>query len=89
MKFRYSAVIDDPSAYSGLTLFPYAEAGINEKGVSVSASVSTYFNDKVRMIDPLTSGGPTEMSMTSYILQTISLSLNVRNVKPALNEEVL
>ena len=73
---RYSAIIDDPSAYSGLTLFPYAEAGINEKGVSVSATVSTYFNDKVRMIDPLTSGGPTEMSMTSYILQSAKSALD-------------
>lgn len=67
---RYSAVIDDPSVYKGLTLFPYAEAGINEKGVSVSATVSTYFNDKVCLADPLTSGGLTEMLMASYILQS-------------------
>ena len=67
---RYSAVIDNPSVYSGQTLFPYAEAGTNEKGVSVSATVSTYFNEKVRVIDPLTLGGLTEMSMTSYILQS-------------------
>lgn len=67
---RYSAVIDDPSVYSGKTPFPYAEAGTNEKGVSVSATVSTYFNEKVRVIDPLTLGGLTEMSMTSYILQS-------------------
>ena len=67
---RYSAVIDTPSVYSGQTLFPYAEAGTNEKGVSVSATVSTYFNEKVREIDPLTLGGLTEMSMTSYILQS-------------------
>ena len=73
---RYSAIIDDPSAYSGRTLFPYAEAGINEKGVSVSASISTYYNDKVRMIDPLASGGVTEMSMTSYILQSAESALD-------------
>ena len=67
---RYSAVIDNPSVYSGQTPLPYAEAGTNEKGVSVSATVSTYFNEKVREIDPLTLGGLTEMSMTSYILQS-------------------
>lgn len=33
---RYSVLMDDPSRYSK-TAIPYGEAGINEKGVSVSA----------------------------------------------------
>ena len=32
---------------------PYAEAGVNECGVCVSATVSTYHNDKITAIDPL------------------------------------
>ena len=67
---RYSAVMDDPAEYSGLTVIPFGEAGINEKGVAVSTTVSTYFNEKVQAVDPLTSGGLTEMSMASYILQS-------------------
>ncbi len=67
---RYSVIMDDPSEYSGLTKIPFAEAGINEKGVSVSATVSTYFNRKVLETDPLTQGGITEISMASYILQS-------------------
>lgn len=67
---RYSVIMDDPSEYSGLTKIPFAEAGINEKGVSVSATVSTYFNKKVLDTDPLTQGGITEISMASYILQS-------------------
>ncbi len=67
---RYSAVMDDPSEYSGLTKIPYAEAGINEKGVCVSASISTHFNRAVLEADPLTSNGITEISMTSYVLQS-------------------
>ena len=41
---RYSAIMDDPSKYDGIAKVPFAEAGINEKGVSVSATVSTDFN---------------------------------------------
>lgn len=67
---RYSVVMDDPSEYSGLTKIPFAEAGTNEKGVSVSATVSTYFNKTVLEADPLTSNGITEISMASYILQS-------------------
>ena len=67
---RYSAVMDDPSEYGGLTIIPFGEAGVNEKGVSVTATVSTYFNESVLAIDPLTSNGLTELSMASYILQS-------------------
>lgn len=67
---RYSAVMDDPSEYSGLTKIPFGEAGINEKGVSVSATVSTCFNKKVLQVDPLTPNGISEISLASYILQS-------------------
>lgn len=68
--FRYSAIMDDPSQYGGIAKVPFAEAGINEKGVSVSATVSTDFNKSVLSADPLTMGGITEMSMASWILQS-------------------
>ena len=66
---RYSVLMDDPSRYSK-TAIPYGEAGINEKGVSVSATVTTNFNKNVWEKDPLTIGGLTEISMASYILQS-------------------
>ena len=73
---RYSVIMDDPSIYGGFTKTPFAEAGINEKGVSVSATVSTYFNKKVLKADPLTSNGISEISMASYVLQSAE---NARN----------
>ncbi len=73
---RYSAIMDDPSEYDGLTIIPYGEAGINEKGVSVTATVSTYFNESVLVADPLTSNGLTELSMASYILQSAETALD-------------
>ena len=63
---RYSAIMDDPSEYDGIAHVPFGEAGINEKGVSVSATVTTLFNDRVLTADPLTAGGITEMSMASW-----------------------
>lgn len=73
---RYSAVMDDPSEYDGLTIIPFGEAGINEKGVSVTATVSTYFNEHVWAVDPLTSNGLTELSMASYILQSAETAMD-------------
>ncbi len=67
---RYSVIMDDPSKYGGFIKTPFAEAGVNEKGVSVSATISTYFNRKVLKADPLTPNGITEISMASYVLQS-------------------
>ena len=67
---RYSAVMDDPSEYGGIAKIPFGEGGINEKGVSVSATISTEVNDFALQADPLTAGGITEMSMASWILQS-------------------
>ena len=73
---RYSVIMDDPSNYGGFTKTPFAEAGVNEKGVSVTATLSTYFNKKVLKADPLTSNGISEISMASYVLQSAE---NARN----------
>ncbi len=73
---RYSAVMDDPSKYKVQRSVPFGEAGVNEKGVSVSATVTTRFNEKVRAADPLTAGGITEMSIASYILQSAESAMD-------------
>ncbi|MGN0170381.1 MAG: C69 family dipeptidase [Lachnospiraceae bacterium] len=47
----------------------YGEVGMNEKGVAVSATVSTYDNSKVEAVDPLSYTGLCEISITTMILQ--------------------
>lgn len=46
----------------------YAEAGQNEKGVSMTATVSTKYNNKAKAADPLKGTGICEISMTSIML---------------------
>lgn len=46
----------------------YAEAGQNEKGVCISATVSTKYNEKAEAADPLVETGFCEISMASLIL---------------------
>lgn len=46
----------------------YGEAGQNEKGLSMSATVSTYYNDDADAVDPLLWDGICEISLTSVIL---------------------
>lgn len=46
----------------------YAEAGQNEKGVSMSATVSTNYNKDAKAADPLVGSGICEVSMTSLVL---------------------
>lgn len=46
----------------------YAEAGQNEMGVSMSATVSTYYSDAVSAVDPLVDTGIREISIGSIIL---------------------
>ena len=52
---QYSIMRDVRAAWGieGSDDIPYAEAGINEYGVSMSATVSTYHNDKITAVDPL------------------------------------
>lgn len=71
--YRYTIIRDLQESWAeyGFVKEPYAEAGVNEYGVSMSATVSTYDNDKVEEIDPLLygEGGLTEMSLGTVILQ--------------------
>ncbi|RRD94497.1 hypothetical protein EII17_07545 [Clostridiales bacterium COT073_COT-073] len=46
----------------------YAAAGVNEKGVSVSATVSTECNEKAGEADPLVADGIREISIPSVLL---------------------
>lgn len=48
----------------------YGEAGVNENGVAVSATVSTYYGDAIDEIDPLVDTGICEISLNSVILQS-------------------
>lgn len=46
----------------------YAEAGQNEKGVAMTATVSTRYNSNAKAADPLVGTGICEISMTSIML---------------------
>ena len=47
---------------------PYAAAGTNEKGLSVTATVSTKYNEMAKAADPLVDTGICEISMTALLL---------------------
>lgn len=64
--YRYSYVRDHPSQWDE-RWDAYSEAGINEKGVSCSATLSTSMNADVEAVDPLTNGLG-EYSYASVIL---------------------
>ena len=65
--YRYSYVRDHPSQWDE-RWDAYSEAGINEKGVSCSATLSTSMNEDVKAVDPLTGTGIGEYSYASVIL---------------------
>lgn len=46
----------------------YAAGGQNEKGVSISATVSTYYNEQAEAADPLVETGICEISIPSVLL---------------------
>ena len=69
--FRYTFVRDLPEDWDGATK-AYSEAGTNEKGVSVDATLSTDMNDKVREIDPTLDNGIGEYNVTDVILSEAS-----------------
>lgn len=56
---------DEAGNYVGVA---YAEAGQNEKGVAVSATVSTYYNVEAEAADPLVDTGLCEISIGSLLL---------------------
>ena len=51
--YRYTFVRDNPSQWED-RYDAYSEAGINEKGVSCSATLSTSYNEKAEEADPIT-----------------------------------
>ncbi len=66
--YRYSYVRDHPSNWEGHT-DAYSEAGINEKGVSCSATLSTSYNEDAKAADPIDeTTGIGEYSYGSVIL---------------------
>lgn len=65
--YRYSYVRDHPSQWHG-RWDAYSEAGINEKGVSCSATLTTYMNADAKAADRLTNTGIGEYSYGSVIL---------------------
>lgn len=64
--YRYTAV-PDVTPKDGV----YDEAGFNEFGVSMSATVSASANDAIQKIDPYVKDGLAESSMTSVILPSV------------------
>ena len=66
--YRYTFVRDNPSQWEG-RYDAYSEAGINEKGVSCSATLSTSYNEKAEEADPITEEtGIGEYNYASVIL---------------------
>ena len=75
--YRYTVLRDSVNAGEtmtdddgNITEVAYGEAGMNEKGVAVSATVSTYYNEAAEAADPLNEddGGLCEISLNSVIL---------------------
>ena len=66
--YRYTFVRDNPSQWED-RYDAYSEAGINEKGVSCSATLSTSYNEKAEEADPVTEEtGIGEYNYASVIL---------------------
>lgn len=65
--YRYTYVRDHPSDWGG-RFDAYSEAGVNEKGVSCSSTLSTSMNAGIAAVDPLTSTGIGEYSYASVVL---------------------
>ncbi|HFH9921769.1 TPA: C69 family dipeptidase [Streptococcus suis] len=61
---KYTAVPDVTPEYG-----VYDEAGFNEHGLSISATVSATANDDILKLDPYVEDGLAESSMTSIVLQ--------------------
>lgn len=67
---RYTYVRDTAAEWDGCddSDRSYSEAGINEKGVSVSATLTTGCNDKIEETDPGIPAGIGEYSVTDVVL---------------------
>lgn len=64
--YKYTAVPDVTPKYG-----VYDEAGFNEHGVSMSATVSASANDNILKVDPYVEDGLAESSMPSVILPSV------------------
>ncbi len=69
--YRYTFVRDLPEDWDGAEK-PYSEAGTNECGVSVDATLTTACNDAIFEADPLLDNGIGEYSVTDVILSEAS-----------------
>ena len=65
--YRYTFVRDAKEDWGGVTP-PYSEAGINEKGVTCSATLTTDFNSKIESVDPKTGNGLGEYNIADIVL---------------------
>lgn len=66
--YKYTMVPDVEEHGDGV----YGEAGMNEKGVAMSATVSAQINESVEKYDPLVENGIREAAMLSAVLPRIS-----------------
>ena len=69
--FRYTYVRDLPEDWDGAT-HAYSEAGTNEKGVSVDATLTTAYNEGIEGVDPLLDNGIGEYNITDVVLSEAS-----------------
>lgn len=77
--YAYNCVRDSYSYGEGMTDEngnnygePYGAAGVNENGVSISATVSTAYNAEAEAADPLLDTGICEISIASVVLGSAS-----------------
>ena len=65
----------------------YGEVGVNEHGVGMTATVSTYYNEKAKEADPLVDGGFTEVSLQSVTLgQSKTAREGIENIAKIIDE---
>ena len=65
--YRYTYVRDLPEDWDGATK-AYSEAGTNEKGVSVDATLTTSMNEGIEGVDPCLDNGIGEYNLTDVVL---------------------
>ncbi|MGO5268351.1 dipeptidase [Parafannyhessea umbonata] len=70
--YRHTYVRDLPSGWDGRD-DAYSEAGTNEKGVSVSATLTTGYNDKVKAVDPCGSERDDPSGIGEYTIPDVVL----------------
>lgn len=70
--YRHTYVRDLPSGWDGRD-DAYSEAGTNEKGVSVSATLTTGYNDKVKAVDPCGSKSDDPSGIGEYTIPDVVL----------------